>query len=1065
MSERRHEVIRASAGTGKTHALALRFLTLLFDGVGPERILATTFTKKAAGEILERVFERLVDAAREPDALATLADQLGDAAGEVTAGRCEALVAELAKQLDRFQVRTLDSFFARIARLYAYELGLPPDWRVADEAELAEQSEEAVGQLLLEDDSEEGRASILELLRALQGSNPANSVTASLLRTIRSGLDVWTEAEPEAWDRIRLPEGLEPSRLEELLVEFERHPMPQTKKGTNNSNWANSIAKAVAQSRAGDWEGLLASGIVKAVADGKDQFYRHTICDELHALLEPLIRHAQRDALATVVARNLATRSLLERYSHHLEVLQRDSGVLGFSDVPRAIAPASGDEPLTERELDMWFRLDGRVDHLLLDEFQDTSSMQWRILGRLAEEILAEAPGDRSLFCVGDGKQSIYGFRQAEPRLLDQVAEPDIVAKLELTRSFRSAQPVLDTVNAVFDSLGTNEAIRTGDGDNGAAIQDAASSFSEGYPAHTSARASLQGSVVLLEPEPYEPGDAPDPVDGETEPGPTPEERVLELAAQRVAALHQEAPAATIGVLLRNRGAIPSLLRQLDQLGVAASGEGGNPLTDASCVVEVLALLHFADYPGDTAAAFHVVRSGLGLRIDLDDGSTPVEREAAALRVRREVQTFGFGGFLAGLEAEVAQRHPDDWQQSRFRQLIELAHAQDARGSVRPSAFVRQVHGTKVESSNPARVKVMTIHASKGLGFDAVVLPELDRALLAHSPAFLLSRPDPGGPIEAISHCPNKQVRSYSPDLLELWAGHVEFTLRDSLCLLYVAMTRAARRLEMIVQPTDPEKSAPRLSWARILRAALVDEGVQDPGESATRLGAAVVLAESGAGADWAADRREAPLVQLDPAPKLTPGLGLPPAQHTGIASATSLAADARPAAARLAAPDHQARRRGVQLHKLLASIEWLEDLGPEPTASPELVALLTGIEPNPTARESLLDGLRAALAKPQIAAALTRPPAGTPPEVRRERRFCLRPRTGPMAGRLVQGAMDRVHITRASGEVTAATIYDYKSGANPDDATEQLELYRHVLATQLKLDPDAIQTQALALS
>ena len=928
MMDRRHEVIRASAGTGKTHALALRFLNLLFDGVGPERILATTFTKKAAGEILERVFERLVDAAREPEALAVLAEQLGESAGQVTAERCEKLVAELAKQLDRFQVRTLDSFFARIARLYAYELGLPPDWRVADEAELAEQSEEAVGQLLLEDDTEEGRASILELLRALQGSNPANSVTTSLLRTISAGLEVWTEAEPAAWDCIRLPDPLEESRIEELLVDFERHPMPQTKKGANNSNWQKSITKTVAQARSGDWDNILGSGLIKAIAEGKDAFYKHPICDDLHALLAPLIQHAQRHVLAGVVARNLATRSLLERYSHHLETLQRDGGVLGFSDVPRAIVPANGDEPLTERELDMWFRLDGRVDHLLLDEFQDTSSMQWRILGRLAEEILAEAPGDRSFFCVGDGKQSIYGFRQAEPRLLDEVAQPDIVAKLELTHSYRSAQSVLDTVNGVFADLSTNGSILAGDGEDGHAIHAAATAFAQDYPTHTSARPDLDGGTVLLEPEPFEPGDAPDPTSGEGEPPPKPADRVIELAAHRVAALVQEAPAASIGVLLRNRKAIPTILRRLDQLGVSASGEGGNPLTDAACVVEVLALLHFADYPGDSAAAFHVVRSGLGLEYDLADDSSAAEREASALRLRRELQTLGFGGFLSALQVQITQRHPDPWQQGRFRQLIDLAHAQDARGPVRPGAFVRAVRRTKVESSTPAQVKVMTIHASKGLGFDAVVLPELDGPLLAHTPSFLLHRPDPGGPIQSISHCPKKEIRAISPDLMQLWAHHVDLTIRDSLCLLYVAMTRAARRLELIVQPTDPEKKSPRLSWAQILRSALVNQDAADlaPDLAARRLAPGMVLASHGASANWSAGREDAPDTAPPIVPELPQGLGLPDTQHAAIASATSLAADERSAAERLAPTDPEARRRGVQLHRLLASIEWLDE-------------------------------------------------------------------------------------------------------------------------------------------
>jgi ATP-dependent exoDNAse (exonuclease V) beta subunit len=120
----------ASAGTGKTYQLSGHFLRLLFAGVPPERVLATTFTRKAAGEILDRVLSRLLDATRDCEKLAGLEDAVGR---PLERGECVALLARVSRRLDRFRVRTLDSFFVHVGRLFALDLGLTPDWALVDE--------------------------------------------------------------------------------------------------------------------------------------------------------------------------------------------------------------------------------------------------------------------------------------------------------------------------------------------------------------------------------------------------------------------------------------------------------------------------------------------------------------------------------------------------------------------------------------------------------------------------------------------------------------------------------------------------------------------------------------------------------------------------------------------------------------------------------------------------------------------------------------------------------------------------------------------------------------------
>ena len=127
----RHRLLLASAGTGKTFRLTHHLIDLLAAGEDPGRILASTFTRKAAGEILDRVLLRLVEGATDEKELRELNRHLQR--GAVDAARCTAMLADLVRQLDRFQVRTLDAFFVHLGHLFAYDLGLPAGWTIADE--------------------------------------------------------------------------------------------------------------------------------------------------------------------------------------------------------------------------------------------------------------------------------------------------------------------------------------------------------------------------------------------------------------------------------------------------------------------------------------------------------------------------------------------------------------------------------------------------------------------------------------------------------------------------------------------------------------------------------------------------------------------------------------------------------------------------------------------------------------------------------------------------------------------------------------------------------------------
>ena len=173
-----HLIIRASAGSGKTYQLSSRFIALLAAGQTPDSILATTFTRKAAGEIFDRVLWRLAEAVADDRKRAELGKSIGDAS--LSAARVRSLLVETLSGLHRLRIGTLDSFFMKLAGSFALELGLPPGWRIGDEAEDRELREEAVEAILGTDRSEE----LLTLFHLLTKGEARRGIGDMVLDTV-----------------------------------------------------------------------------------------------------------------------------------------------------------------------------------------------------------------------------------------------------------------------------------------------------------------------------------------------------------------------------------------------------------------------------------------------------------------------------------------------------------------------------------------------------------------------------------------------------------------------------------------------------------------------------------------------------------------------------------------------------------------------------------------------------------------------------------------------------------------------------------------------------------------
>ena len=1070
----RHLMIRASAGAGKTYQLTSRYLALLAAGMPPETILATTFTRKAAGEILGRVLARLAEAVQDTEACEALSDEIGTA---LTQPDYRALLRRLVDALPRMAISTIDSFFHRLATCFRLELAMPAEAQLVDDGHPAAAGLRAEAlQALLAEHAHELDV-LVELLQDLHEGKAARSVVRALDGYIIELYDVYRQAPARAaWTRLQVPAGRldEPAqaRALEALRGMEAE-LPRTQKGAPRKYWKDAWSESVQRAEAEDWQGFLGTGIATRVLDETDTYDRAAITQAWQTAYEPLLAHARASVAApmveSLVRRGQSMHDLLSRFNEHYTRLRQQNGMMLFSDLAHNLAgylPQLG-EDLAE----VYYRLDGAVAHLLLDEFQDTSLQQWAVLAPFARAILGQlesAAGARSFFCVGDTKQAIYGWRGGCVELFD-VVEAEMArhggTTNSLSTSRRCAQVVLNAVNQVFENVASCKALED--------AADVAQEWQERFVRHEahhdrSGHVRLSTSPAAAGTDGEDDDEDARDAGGEEDLGPATTHEAF--TAEQVEKLHRVAPRATIGVLVRTNQAGHRLLFELRSRGLPVSGEGGNPVTDAPAVAAVLSALLLADHPGHSAAAFHVASSPLGEVVGLQSTEANVgDVEAAALRIRRRLASEGYAAVLADWARRLAPAC-DRRNLMRLMQLVELAERHGPAAMLRPSQLVAFVEATKMEEPSPAPIRVMTIHASKGLEFDAVVLTDLDGQFRHHWP-ILVERETPTGPIVGVHRSGTKAMRKLLPVLAAAHQRQLALQRRETLCTLYVAMTRARHALHMIVRPRKLTAKGALGSAGKRLGAILRETlGAEDE-----HAGGGQVLYEQG---DDRWTGSFAATGQGTGEPVATPVTddmvctvrlvanegarrGWLPVSPSSLEDASKVAG-----ADLLDLDAGDARQRGTLVHAWLEQVGFIDEADGMPD-EPVLREVARRIVP--AASDAWLSEQLAAfarmLARPSTHEALHRNGAA---ELWRERPFAVRD-----GDRLLNGQLDRVAIWRdSSGRATAADLIDFKTDhidaatldATVQRYTPQMQAYRHALTRLLRLEEQQVTARLLFL-
>jgi ATP-dependent exoDNAse (exonuclease V) beta subunit len=987
-------LIKASAGSGKTQEITNRYLSLILEGEAPDKILATTFTRKAAGEIKVRILERLNHAAQSENG----AKELGGAVTRKGLSQQDAAkaLAKLVRNSHRLRIQTLDALCIQIARSYCFEIGLDPSWKIADARSINRMNREAVQQISLTLGAPELAQKVNLISRGDAGREIHETMYEQLpmLRpfVLNTSPDVWLWLENEA----------EPKESNQELVALCKELKPAFNSDGNkpNANWVKALDKINNEAQKGNWTELLELTIFEKFIKN-EEFNRRPFDASHEKIFSRVLKFIQ--ALERVKARNKlrAAHELATCFNGVVSEMERAQSLLDFQGVKNLLA----DRVVLGDLAEMYFRLDSTIGHILLDEFQDTSISEWNVIEPIVDEILSKADTEHSLLCVGDSKQAIYGWRGGVSAIFDSITKRfSGIREDVLSTSRRSTKEVLDCVNKVFSALSSGGVLS----DYPTVTSNWKDRFEEHSPADPSKGSGHVTATALVDDD---------------------EIKNNEIVS-RIRNLLDKQITDDIAILVRSNRQVARYVELLKKSGVAVQEEGGQLILTSPAVSLVMAVVQLLDHPGDSASEFLIKNSPLGPEFI---------KSSSLTLLRTKFAEDGFGQTLSNLISEIIPMYPP--RESEFLKVLAAeGYRVAAEIGSRLSAFKDFLIDTRVNLGTMAEVKVMTLHQSKGLGFDVVLLPELDDRII-NSNRLPWVIPDRASALEApdrIVPTLNKKIRAALPDFKSAYEKYESALVEESLCLLYVGMTRAKRGLHLIFTPTKVD-SVP--SYAQILSqifdASVFSEDDRTP-KIVFELGQELVPNKKSAPSEKHIVEIPEKVLFLKKSQRRQP---------TFVSPSESDSKKELTVEKLFAKRDESTRREGSEVHALLEKIDWIDC---------KEAALV--VDQNLKVKE--------AAKNPQFVKTLSKEgyPAGVQLQVETELRILAKDGTD-----IIYGACDRVVKIFKDSNLIGLDIIDYKvTNAAASDLIEryagQMKIYRKALSESYKLSPHKITTKILTI-
>ncbi len=822
--------IEASAGSGKTYRLTNCFLKLLsnypLSPQGLRKIVAITFTNKAAAEMKERVVKALKEITLGTEKGEKLAQETG-----LDREKARAWLEIVFEYYQDLQIRTIDSLVFTILKGVALELGLRPDL----EAELREDLllDRAYDRLLIA--LGEGDQDLAKLFREVLrtyleiesrgGFNPERKIRKTLLDLFRY--------ETKGRDLVPSEEYTGLEALAERLKALGRELVSKVKEGGGQFlypryRWEEKFLEPVKHIHATPFFKDSLGQVIKAPK---------SLIDSLEPLYTAFKKAREEYLLAKALVRLAPYALIYQAIKKELETLRQQEGLIHGGAWVELVEKVLLEEGVPS----VYCKLGARFSHFLIDEFQDTSRRQWEVLFPLVEDALAQ--GGTFTYVV-DIKQAIYVWRGGDPTLFYQVPAslPADLFEEPLHYNWRSRENIVCFNNKVFSLLAKEEIAKWAalhllygkrpqkEAQKCQTVEALAQSIQEVFAKVTQklpAKDCLGGRIEIIPLEPAAKAQFSKNI----------QEKLAALLPEVFSRFTEQGR--SIAILVRTNDQAEEIARFLFELGLPAVTENALRLSSSPLIRALIALLHFLDYPFHDVALTGFLQSEVA-RDYLSDGFW--ERVLALCRGRkgplfellRDLEPNFWQDYLkplldrAGLVSpydlireilavfQIQERFPEEEAFiHRFLSLV-LAFEQEGEGL---SAFLErwEARGTEERLGLPEdlkAVRVLTIHAAKGLEFDAVFLPYLHWEL--KSPRMVTLEDGRLGYVQSPYPEPIKNK------LLEEKA----FQALEGLNLLYVAMTRAKEELYLFV-PSEAENKYSRLNFGTgdVLRELLQRAG------------------------------------------------------------------------------------------------------------------------------------------------------------------------------------------------------------------------------------------------
>lgn len=823
-------IMQAPAGSGKTSELTKRFLACLAVSNNPEEVVGITFTNKATAEMQDRILEALINGQSEEAPEAEHEKQLWSLARQVLA-RDTANGWRLLENASRLRIMTFDKLSAYLATQLPVLSGMGGGMSVEENAPILYR--EAI--LALFDEFEQTHLDrptqdALEYLLRFAGNRLDRLLP--LLSDLLGKRDQWLEVITS--DDLGMEEALRglihgtlhqarraiPSDVQCELVELvhgNSHNEPLAWAASLGA-WPSADIDTLPMWRELAELLLTKDGtLIKRITVKHGFPAKEANTERMKALLESL-HEGEGSSVAGAMeqvrrlpdpgypqemeAFRKALGVALVRLVAHLKVVFTNRGKIDFIEVAQRALEALGDEVNVS---DVLQRMDHVIRHILVDEVQDTSLTQIRLLQRLTSGWQPDE--GRTLFFVGDPMQSIYMFRQAEVRLFMQMWQekalsPHIALEpVRLSNNFRSRAPVVSWFNTAFRQI-----------------------FPPSANPYTSA-------------VPFEPSDT---LDASTEGGVQVHPQIgaddVAEAATVVSLVHEamtSEPDGSIAVLVRSRSHVVEIVRALKHAGLSFSAKDIDPISATSPVGDLIHLIQALRQPLDRTAWFHVLRSpyvgiawedlpaismatgkgsvlgGIGRLLAEQPDSISADSAARLGKLQRTLREVAD---TPTLREDLAKAAEAVWYRLGGDLCISEAHRQDVRATLAllrdycHAGQLKNIEGFRLAVENlyatpeSGTVEIMTIHASKGLEFDTVILPGLGKMSRRDDPPMFHLQNLPEGFVVApavmremrMEMTPGKRLYDAMANIKAMAAEN------ERVRLLYVAATRARKHLHLL---------------------------------------------------------------------------------------------------------------------------------------------------------------------------------------------------------------------------------------------------------------------------